>query len=126
DLGLVRRVGGVELRQAHNVADGGRRVVVVCATADEARPFLDRPVLACKLCQVTPRFQLSERGWQIECRKTRVGGHVFEELLDALHANLAQHLVAVARSELREIRHSPVCSEYCSAVSSCSTAVASA
>ena len=104
-LWLVRRVRRVELRLAHDVADRGRRVVVVGAAADEAWPITHGHVLCGELSHVSARLELRERRRQIERWVPRIERDVGEELVDALDPDRAEHMGAVVGGELGEIRH---------------------
>ena len=105
DLGLVGRVGGVELGQAHDVADRGRRVVVVSPAADEARPVPDRHILPGDVRQVAACLHLRQ-GWrQVERWKAEIRRHVSEQIFYCRGADGAQHLLAVGRRQLGECGH---------------------
>ena len=92
-LGLIGRVGGVELAAPGDLPDRGRQVVVVGSGADEAERA---PVVGGPRLHQAGHLELRERARHaLQPGEAQPGRDLGEQLLDALHADCAQHLAQV-------------------------------
>ena len=94
DLGLVGRIGGIELAAAEHVIDHGRNVVVVCACAQEGDQIAVHVLIAGgNFSQFGSGFHFGQRGRQIQFGKTVPGRDIFEQVIQRLDADGRQHRV---------------------------------
>ena len=101
-LGLVRRVGGVELAAAGDGIDDGRDEVVVAAAAEEADRVVGRAIAAASawMCCVSS-ISVSAGGMSSGRRSRSVGRDVGEQVIDGLGADGREHGLAVVGREER-------------------------
>ncbi len=91
-LGLVGRVGGVELAARRDAVDDGRDEVVVAAAAQEADLLPGRPILAGQRRHVLRQLQLGQRRRQMQrSLQPRIRRDLREQLLDAPNADRFEH-----------------------------------
>ncbi len=92
-LGLVRRVGGVELAAASDRIDGGWDEVVVDAAAEKTDSARRSDVLAREVSQVRFEFDLAQRWRQLQRSiQPKLARDLVEQLIDGVHADGLEHV----------------------------------
>jgi hypothetical protein len=112
DLGLVGRIGGVELAAVDHLVDDGRDIVVIRARAEEAREVPGVGVGLRNRRELGHGLHFGERLRQVELREARVLGHVDEHVFDRLDADRLEHVRAIRR-RVRCIAHADGLLEQC-------------
>src|SRR5262249_57915635 len=95
-LGVVRRVGGVELAAAGDRVNDGGDEVVVAAAAEEADRVVGRLVARCQLRQVPRQLDLAQRRRQVQRPvEAQLRRDVAEQVRDGGNPDLAEHRLHV-------------------------------
>ncbi len=107
-LGLVGRVGRIELAPRGDRIDHGRDEVIVAAAAQEAGPLSCRRVLGSQPANMGREFQLTHRRRQVKiATKPQFVRHHIKQLVERPDADRFEHSLLIVGS-VRDIGHGKV------------------